>query len=104
MSTRKMQEDNDDEYESDWLFEMTGYCTTTIIVKIEQLVGGVTDLIHGRGWLFSDLSPWSWRTWAIRCTCSQFLEYGSCLEPSPYLCRVFLGSRNGRMPVPSLST
>ena len=84
--------------------KMIGYWVTTIIVTLELLAGGVTDLIHGQHCsLPAILSSLSWHSLATRCTCSQSWACGSCWEPSPCLCRGFLGSRNGRMPAPSLS-
>ena len=52
MSTRNMQEDMTMNMKVIGSSKMIGYWTTTIIVTLELLVGGVTDLIHGRELLF----------------------------------------------------
>ena len=52
MSTRNMQEDMTMNMKVIGSLKMIGYWTTTIIVTLELLVGGVTDLIHGRELLF----------------------------------------------------
>ena len=52
MSTRHMQEDLMMNMKVIGTSRMIGYWTTTIIVTLELLVGGVTDLIHGRELLF----------------------------------------------------
>ena len=52
MSTRNIQEDMKMNMKVIGSSKMIGYWTTTIIVTLELLVGGVTDLIHGRELLF----------------------------------------------------
>ena len=52
MSTRNIQEDMTMNMKVIGSSKMIGYWTTTIIVTLELLVGGLTDLIHGRELLF----------------------------------------------------
>jgi uncharacterized membrane protein YphA (DoxX/SURF4 family) len=53
MSTRHMQEDMTINMKVLGPSKMIGYWTTTIIVTLELLAGGVTDLIHGPELLFA---------------------------------------------------
>src|SRR5436189_5967905 len=102
MSTRNMQEDMTMNMKVIDSSIMIGYWTTTIIVTLELLVGGVTDLIPGRDLLFVGdpvalvLAHLGYPLYLL-----SILGVWRLLEPAPYLCRVFLGSRNGRMPAPS---
>ena len=76
--------------------KIIAYWTMTVLVAFFIGGGGVAQI--------GNIAPTpmaSCPSLATRCTSLPSWDFGRCLEPLPSSCRVFRGSRNGRMPASS---